>query len=179
MGGFREAGGDCTVSIRPVAWRSWAWLLMRAVLAVVFLYAGVVKLVDPASLATSIARFQMVPLFLVHPLALALPPFEVVCGLALLAGPWKRQATFGITALCAVFLVALISAAIRGLDVDCSCFGSTSSEPLWWLIVRDVVLLAVAGAGYLQHARFGTTQGALNEAEDCRQSSLTTKSAQP
>ncbi|MGV3533695.1 MAG: MauE/DoxX family redox-associated membrane protein [Chthoniobacteraceae bacterium] len=152
------------------------WLLLRAALAVVFLYAGVVKLADPASLASSIVRFQLVPLFLVHPIALALPPLEVICGIALLAGPWKRQAAFGLAAMCAVFLVALLSAAIRGLDVDCTCFGSAAAQPIWWLILRDVVLLAAAGAVYLHQVRGDT--GDLNAADDCRLSSPAMKSAQ-
>ena len=152
------------------------WLLLRAALAMVFMYAGVVKLADPASLASSIVRFQIVPLFLVHPIALALPPLEVICGIALLAGPWKRQAAFGIAAMCAVFLVAILSAALRGLGVDCTCFGSTISQPMWWLITRDVVLLAAGGAIYLHQVRCG--KGDLNAADDCRQSSLAMKSAQ-
>jgi putative oxidoreductase len=153
------------------------WLLARAALALVFLYAGAVKLWDPAALASSIVRFQLVPLFLVHPMALALPPLEVICGIALLVGPWKRQAAFGIAALCAAFLLALLSAAARGLEVDCTCFGSASAQPMWWLILRDVVLLAAAAAMYL-HLR-GRSTDDLNAAHGCRQSSAAMKSAQP
>ncbi len=122
---------------------------LRWVLGGVFIYAGLAKLQDPASLAVSIARFRIVPEIVINPMALALPPLEVMCGMALLAGPWKRQAALGISSLSALFLVALTTAAASGIAVECSCFGATAAEPLWKLIVRDLLLLVAALAVYI------------------------------
>ncbi len=133
-------------------------MLLRVALAAVFLYAGVAKLRDAGSFASSIARFRIVPLVLVHPLALGLPPLEVVCALALLWGPWKRQAAFGLFLLTTIFLAALLSAAARGIHVECSCFGAAAGEPLWSAIARDVVLCAAAVALYVRSAFNLSTQ---------------------
>jgi uncharacterized membrane protein YphA (DoxX/SURF4 family) len=154
-------------------------LLLRLALAGIFLYAGIAKLVDPAPLATTIMRFQLLPLVLVNPLALALPPLEIICACALLAGRWKRQAAFGICAMCTVFLIALVSAAARGIEVDCTCFGAASAAQLWQLIIRDCALLGGATFLYLHLAKSKPSLAdELNDAADCRHSAAATKSAQ-
>lgn len=167
------------MNVHAIFGKRFGWWLLRAALAAIFLYAGLVKLFDPAALALSIVRFQLVPLALVHSIALALPPLELICGCALLVGRWKRQAAFGISAMCTAFLIALISAAFRGLEVDCTCFGSATSVPLWQLIARDVMLLAAAGAIYLQQVRSRSPRAdELNATDDCRHSSVPMKTAQ-
>jgi len=129
------------------------WTLTRWALAGVFIYAGVAKVMEAQSLAASIARFQMVPEALIHPMALGLPVFEILCGIALVAGPWKRQAAFSIAALCVLFLGALVSANLRGIVVECTCFGASAPEPIWRSIVRDLTLLVAALAIYARTLR--------------------------
>ena len=129
------------------------WTLARWALAGVFVYAGSLKLVDPAAFAASIARFQIVPHFFVHPIALGLPPFEILCGIALLIKPWRRPAALGVALLSAIFLSAILAAELRDIEVECSCFGGTSSEPVWSLITRDLVFFAGASLLYLRDLR--------------------------
>jgi len=116
----------------------------RGALAVVFAYAGILKMQDPASFASAIAHFKILPAELVSFVALGLPPFEILSAVLLAVGPWKRLGAFNILALCLVFLVALVSAAARGIELNCSCFGVARGEPVGVAIARDVVLLAVA-----------------------------------
>lgn len=127
--------------------------LVRWALAGVFLYAGISKIIEAQSFAANIARFQIVPEVLINSFALGLPPFEILCGIALIAGPWKRQAAFSIAVLCGVFLVALISASVRGIQVECTCFGSASPEPIWRSVLRDIIFLIMALAIYARTAR--------------------------
>jgi uncharacterized membrane protein YphA (DoxX/SURF4 family) len=134
-------------------WTEATWILVRWGLAVVFIYAGILKLRDGEAFAASIARFEMLPPFLIHPAALGLPPLEILCGLALLESPWRRQAAFGVTLLCLLFLAALTSAAFRGISVQCSCFGSAEAEPIWRTIGRDVLLLAASSGLYARGLR--------------------------
>lgn len=155
--------------------RAASWILLRWALAGIFFYAGWMKLQDAASLAASIARFQIVPEFLIHLLALGLPPLEILCAVTLCIGPWKRQAALGISMLCVVFLIALFSAMVRGITVECSCFGAAVAEPLWRVLARDVLLLAAASVTYVQLARrshphpsnINTREGVLNKPLSC------------
>lgn len=121
-----------------------ALALGRWGLALVFAYAGILKMRDPQAFASAIAHFKILPHELVNLVALGLPPFEILSALALVVGPWKRVGAFNILILCVIFLAALISAAVRGIELNCSCFGSASGEPVGVAIVRDIVLLAAA-----------------------------------
>lgn len=139
------------------------WIVIRWLLAGVFIYAGWVKLVEARSFADSIARFQIVPESFIHLMALGLPPFEILCGFALIVGPWKRQAAFSVALLCLIFLGALLSAVARGIEVECTCFGSSSPEPLWRSIARDVVLsIAAMGSYFSALVRRRSAEGELS-----------------
>ena len=50
-----------------------------------------------------------------------------------------------LTGLLVVFLVAILSAQSRGLDITCGCFGKTENATVYSeIILRDLGLLAVA-----------------------------------
>lgn len=152
-------------------WRSIGWTLVRWTVASVFIYAGCLKLGAANQFAASISRFRIAPEFLINPLALGLPPLEILCGTALVIGRWKRQAALGLVLLCTLFVAAFVQAGVRGISVDCTCFGASAAEPMWIVILRDVVLLAASLAIYVQHISGGHSFahqpnehiGALNE----------------
>lgn len=135
----------------PGSYRRLADVALRIVLGAVFIYAGVMKIGHPQQLADSIAAFEILPRMMVSPLALGLPPFEIVSGLLLAVGWLRRVAAFATVIAMAVFSVALFSAILRGLTLDCGCFGAGGgSSPLkmWLDLGRDVVLLAAAAVSY-------------------------------
>ena len=125
------------------------------VLAGVFIYAGVVKLLDPLQFADSVAGFAMLPAALVSPMALGLPVFEVICGLLMLAPQTRRVGALAITLATAMFIVALVSALARGLTLACGCFGAGApSRPRMWVeSLLDVFLFTGALAVYLRDLR--------------------------
>lgn len=124
-----------------------AWLL-RLGLAVVFVYAGAMKLADPAGFAEEIKDYRLVPAVVAPWGALYLPWLEIVVGLAVLIPRTARAAALIQAGLMAVFTVALMSAWYRGLDITCGCFGGGAGggKPTnyLWLIGRDLVLLLAA-----------------------------------
>ena len=134
--------------------RSWSVVnrLIRWILAGVFLYAGIAKFVQsPAGFADSIASFRLLPTVGVVPMALALPPFELLAGAALLIEYPRRLGACAASLLGAVFLVALALAMARGITVDCGCFGAgagwlplSSSQRMWFDLVRDGLIVATA-----------------------------------
>ena len=129
---------------------------LRWALAAVFIYAGVSKLGSPQYFADSIATFAIVPNSLVNLMALGLPPFEIIAGLAIITGIQRRPAILGLAGLTAVFMLALGSAIVRGIPVDCGCFGSGKPSPsaAWIALARDIPILAVAIVLYgFEHGR--------------------------
>ena len=111
-----------------------------------FIYAGVIKVIEPLVFADSVAGFRMLPNGWITPVALVLPMLEVLVGLAMVVGLRRRTCARILTVLCAVFAVALIQALVRGIEVDCGCFGSGAASTLktFWALARDFGLGAVA-----------------------------------
>ena len=123
---------------------SYATLVSRLVLGGVFLVAGATKIPDPGGLAASIRSYELsLPEWFVSFSAHALPYLEVMLGLYLLAGLFQKVFAWATTGLTALFLLALLQGALRGLEIDCGCFGSSAGEinSLWLAAARDVGLL--------------------------------------
>ena len=112
-------------------------------LAAVFIYAGLDKFRDPLQFADSVAAFGILPIVLISPFALGLPTFEVLCGLLLLTPLTRRVAALALTLITAMFFIALASALLRGLTLDCGCFGTGApSRPRMWVEAGlDIALL--------------------------------------
>jgi uncharacterized membrane protein YphA (DoxX/SURF4 family) len=130
----------------------WLLAIFRISLGLVFLFAGIIKSQDIQSFADSMATFQVLPNVLINLLALSLPPFEVIIGGMLLVGWQTRAAALSIVFLLAVFIIVFCQALIRGLNIDCGCFGSEvpSLWKTWGALGRDLLLLVIAVWVYLQ-----------------------------
>jgi uncharacterized membrane protein YphA (DoxX/SURF4 family) len=117
-------------------------LVLRTIAAVVFLYAGWQKMGAPQEFADSIAAYQLVPTELINLVAMVLPPLELIVGCMLLIGWQKRVSAFSALILTGVFMVALVSAILRGLAIGCGCFGEITSTKgdLWLAAGRDFAL---------------------------------------
>jgi putative oxidoreductase len=119
----------------------------RLVLGGIFIYASLNKITQPETFAIDIDNYRIVPLFLVNFFALLLPWFELFCGVALVTGVYWRTGALLIGMMLIIFMIGLASAMIRGLDINCGCFGTGSAVSLW-RIVEDIVLLVLAYAVY-------------------------------
>ena len=120
--------------------------MARFILGIVFIHAAMLKLASPGEFAGSIAAYRLLPAALIDPLALVLPFFEFAAGLLVLTGFCFRVGVLGILGLLAIFIAATVSALLRGLSIDCGCFGSHTwldSNP-WAVLIRDGFLLGIA-----------------------------------
>lgn len=133
----------------------WFLLSLRLALGAVFLYSGYAKLGIPLDFADSITTFQVLPPELVNSVAMALPPFELLLGLMLVVGWRSRVAALAVALLSIVFGIALAQAILRGLPVDCGCFGSGKPSILttWSSFVRSLLLLGSASCLYWVEAK--------------------------
>ena len=116
----------------------------RLLLGGLFVYAGVVKAIDPVGFAGEIANYQILPYRLNFLVAATLPFVELAAGLLLVINRKVRPATLVIAGLNLVFMVALVSLLVRGLDIDCGCFrpgAHTSVQAALW---RDAGLMVLA-----------------------------------
>jgi uncharacterized membrane protein YphA (DoxX/SURF4 family) len=123
-------------------------LAARLVLGVVFLVAGAEKLTALDQFAHAISNYQLVPVSMVNIAALLFVWTEIAVGVMLIAGAAVRGNALVAGAMLLVFIVAILSAMARGLEIDCGCFvaadGSAGEKVGWPKIFEDVGLLAAA-----------------------------------
>jgi len=123
-------------------------LVLRLAIGGLFVYSSWGKLQDPALFADTVSRYDMLPGRLLGFFAAVMPAAELVAGAALAFLPWRREAAVAVCVLLAMFLIALVQALARGLDISCGCFGvdesDTGARGLAKAILRDVALLAPA-----------------------------------
>lgn len=122
-------------------------VLFRLFVGVAFVWAGVLKIGDPAAFQEGLVNYRMLPAALIAPIAVTLPPIEVVAGLCLILGFLSRGSALVATGLLAVFTVAIVQAIARGINIECGCFGTGGPEAAgmgWPEIVRDLVMLGAA-----------------------------------
>ena len=119
---------------------------VRVVLGTLFLYAGAIKIMDPAAFALAVYNYHILPVWLVNIAAIILPWVEVVAGICLMLGLWISGGALIVSALLLVFTVALGFNLSRGLDIACGCFStSTTAEKItWWYLLRDSSLMAAS-----------------------------------
>ena len=99
------------------------WIL-RLALSAIYLVAGVPKLLDPWSFTRAIHNFRILPLAWIPPLAITLPVLEIIAALAVLTGVLYGGGVICLLGLSLAFAGGIASAIVRGLDIDCGCFGS-------------------------------------------------------
>lgn len=82
---------------------------------------------------------------MINPLAILIPWVEVIIGASLLAGIMISGGALAVSGMLVIFAVAIGISLIRGLDIACGCFSTSSSaEPITWLyLVRDLILLGM------------------------------------
>jgi putative oxidoreductase len=103
----------------------------------IFIYAGVIKALDPIGFASDIDNYKILPWTISVRLAFYLPWLEIFCGLALIARRLYLGGLSILTALASIFIIATIAAKIRGLDITCGCFGHASKN---WSFTAHIAL---------------------------------------
>ena len=119
-------------------------LLSRWVLGLLFIYAGVQKIIDPYGFAKTIYGYGILPGGLVNITGIVLPWVEVLAGGGLLLGVWPASSSGVVSALLLVFMVAIVYNIARGYTFDCGCFGAGDDNTGWGTVWRDTAMLVPA-----------------------------------
>lgn len=129
-------------------------LVGRVGLGLVFVWAGLPKLLDPASLATAIENYRVLPSSLSGVSAVLLPVFELTLAAALASPRLARGALLLSSLLLFVFAAAMAQARARGIDLECGCFGaSVQTAVSWWTVARSALLCVFAAGLYVLATR--------------------------
>jgi uncharacterized membrane protein YphA (DoxX/SURF4 family) len=120
-------------------------LVLRFALGTLLIVAGGLKLRDPNKFALEIGNYQLLPEW-APVMAATLPAIEIVLGAALmiLPRPWRQGAAAAATVLMAMFTFVVTAALVRGVNIECGCFGGGEGPITALTVGRNVVLLLVA-----------------------------------
>ena len=140
-------------------WLTHPWLTIRVQLALgaLFVIAAIPKIADPPSFAHMIYNYRIVPAQLINLMALTMPWVELLAGLALIIGVWRRAALLLIGAMLIVFITAIGINLARGNAIDCGCFnvadaGKTHEQRIFDMkldIWRDLGMLLMVAQVYV------------------------------
>lgn len=128
----------------------WVSTVVRLGLAGVLLAAGGLKAIDPAASVAAVRAYQILPAAAETVVGWGLPFLEIAVGLLLAVGVATRMIAVVAAGLFAVFVAAVSSAAIRGLSIDCGCFGgggavAPGQTAYTGEILRDCAFVLLAG----------------------------------
>jgi protein-disulfide isomerase/uncharacterized membrane protein YphA (DoxX/SURF4 family) len=128
----------------------WLGTAARVLLGVVWVWAAVAKMGDPAASVRAVRAYELLPEWLAKGVGYGLPFLEIGLAVLLIAGLATRLAAVLSSTLLVVFLVGIVSAAARGLQIECGCFGgggqlgAGQSTAYTGEILRDAGLLVVS-----------------------------------
>ena len=122
-------------------------LSIRIIIGVVFIYASIGKIINPEAFAKAIKNYEMLPITMINLPAIILPYLELFTGALLMIGRLKKGAASITIIMLVFFLIGLIQAYIRGLDINCGCFSlesASSKSDILLRIIEDFLMLAGA-----------------------------------
>lgn len=127
----------------------WITLLFRLILGGVFLAAGGLKIGHLQKSAMAVRAYEVLPISVANVIGYSLPWIEVGLAIFLILGVFVKQSAMASGALMFIFIIGIAQAGLRGLSIDCGCFGGggqVAAGQTKYLaeIFRDVGLLAIA-----------------------------------
>ena len=153
--------------MEKIVFSIWPYRGVRMIIALIFMWAGVVKILDPDSFAIILEAFDLFPYTWTMPIAVGLPVLEILAAIGLLFD--VRGSLSAIAGLLVLFLAILGYGVWLGLDIDCGCFspGDPEGEAYKGLrpaLYRDLIMLA--GVAYLYVWRFRRFSGRSDRGEE-------------
>jgi len=127
---------------RLKVWESLA-LLVRIGLGFLFLYAAINKIFEPAKFAVVIYNYRAIPVEWLNFIAIVVPWIEAAVGFCLLIGIWVDVAALILSGMTVFFIVLIISAVARGLNIECGCFSLDPQGSLvsWKRVIEDLFMV--------------------------------------
>lgn len=146
-----SSGGNKSSTGNPVP--SVIYHASRIILGALFIIASIDKIERPWDFGRAIYVYEMLKgslAYLISPLAIIIPPIELVTGLLLIINRWVRPSALLILGMNVVFIIAIAGVIVRGMDIDCGCgldvgpiAAIAGTQADMGALLRDFVILAL------------------------------------
>jgi len=127
-------------------------LIVRLLVGIVFLWAGLLKLQYPLEFLDAVYQYRVLGPTSGFILTIILPATEVLIGMSLILNIWSGGGFIISSLLAFTFICVQLMVIVRGDSVDCGCFGNSlgsDSTIGWWTLGRTVLLAVIAVIGYV------------------------------
>ena len=128
-------------------------ILLRLIVGGFFVFASLDKLMNQEAFARAIYNYKFLPDIFINIFAIIIPYIELITGLLLIAGIFKRGSSFLISFMLVIFIIALSQAYAKGLDINCGCFSLETvgqKDDILLRIVEDILLLIASIIIYIK-----------------------------
>ncbi|MEN9679751.1 MAG: hypothetical protein RLZ57_880 [Actinomycetota bacterium] len=150
----------------------WLGLISRLILGGVLIAAGWLKAFNTAEAENAVRAYQVLPLPVADFVGISLPWIEIGIGILLILGVATRFAALAGGVIMVIFILAIAQAGLRGLSIDCGCFGGGGAvEPgktkYLQEIARDLFFALLALYIYrYPNSKFALSKESLNGAAE-------------
>lgn len=112
---------------------------LRWSLGAVFCLAGFLKISDPIGFHADLLAYELpMPDVVSRLVAVVFPCLELICGVGLIIGFWRESVSLLALTMSSIFVLMLVQAMVRGLDLNCGCFGSARGH---WFNLPSIALV--------------------------------------
>lgn len=119
-----------------------SYISVRFIIGSIFIYAGLVKILDPKAFAAIISQYGLLPEVFLPTVAIGLPLIELLAGVGLIFN--IRGSLTVIFGLLVMFIFVLWYGILHDMNIDCGCFTTKELEGINSLkqaFYRDIIMI--------------------------------------
>ena len=131
------------------SWMRRPVIILRVILGTIFIISGMMKVLDARSFMETLPLYSLPPWFI--PLGALVPPLEAAIGVALIAGTALCVTALATLGLLTGFCVLLVVGIAGGELNDCGCFGPALEQSPQSALLRNIMLMLLAGVIWYYH----------------------------
>ncbi len=110
--------------------------VIRLILAFIFIFAGIEKIKSPHNFAISIDAYWMINFIVIF-----IPWLELFVGFGIIFG-YKLKANLYLYIFMMInFTVLILIAMVKGLDIECGCFGEHSTKVGFQKLMENLFII--------------------------------------
>ncbi len=103
-------------------WQTVIYYLLRIGFGILLIFSSLYKIQFPFEFAEAIQNYRIFGEGLSRWIAVWIPYLEILTGLFLILGIWIDAAVFINSSLMLIFLIMVVQAYFRNLDIQCGCY---------------------------------------------------------
>ena len=115
--------------------------IIRLILAFIFVLSSIEKLKDPYAFALFVDAYQVFPDWIVNLSTLLIPWLELFIAFGLIFKFKLRANLILFGSLMIMFTLLVVIAMIKGLDIECGCYGESSSKVGLVKLVENFIII--------------------------------------